>query len=97
MEAKAVYWPMAFVCPHGRSSGACLARLRAEWRNTLRYSALRAAQTPQNSARLAAHAQFIILEDALLYSSFVSLSRIFFILLAICLLVLLPEFFDGDV
>src|ERR1700737_2207397 len=44
----------AFVCPHGRSSAARLARLRAEWRNTLRYSALRAAQMPQSCARLAA-------------------------------------------
>src|SRR6202022_1540878 len=50
----------AFVCPHGRSSAARLARLRAEWRNTLRYCALRAAQMPQSCARLAAHAQFKI-------------------------------------
>ena len=93
----------AFVCPHGRSSAARLARLRAEWRNTLRYCALRAAQMPQSCARLAAHAQFIILEDALSYTSFVSLSRTFFIfhffhfLSAICLLASLSEFFDGDV
>src|ERR1700726_3563883 len=55
----------AFVCPHGRSSAARLARLRAEWRNMLRYSALRAAQMPQSCARLAAHVQLTILENAL--------------------------------
>jgi hypothetical protein len=59
--------------------GALSAAARAEWRNTLRYSALRAAQMPQNCARLAAHVQFTISEDALLYTSFVSLSRTFFI------------------
>src|SRR3984893_15194238 len=51
-------WPLtglsAFVCPHGRSSAARLARLRAEGRNTLRYCAPRPAQTPQSCARLAA-------------------------------------------
>ena len=74
----------AFVCPHGRSSAARLARLRAEWRNTLRYCVLRAAQMSQSCARLAVHVQFIILEDALSYTSFVSLSRTFFTFFIFC-------------
>src|ERR1700738_1173623 len=69
----------AFVLSAWSPSAARLARLRAEWRHTLLYSALRAAHMQQSCAHLAAQVQFIILEDALSYTSFVSLSRTFFI------------------
>jgi hypothetical protein len=58
-------------------------RARVAVRKSLR---TRPAQMLQSCARLAAQVQFTILEDAL-----------FIFLLAICSLVLLSEFFDGDV
>jgi hypothetical protein len=98
-------WPLtglsAFVCPHGRSSAARLARLRAEWRNTLRYCALRAAQMSQNCARLAVQVQSHNFGGCAFIHKFRFFVKNFFhffhFLLAICSLVLLSEFFEGDV
>jgi tripartite-type tricarboxylate transporter receptor subunit TctC len=84
-------WPVPGAVHHKR----CTAR-RDEHpeRKSLRTSP---AQMSQDCARLAAQVKFIISEDALLYSSYISLSSSFSFCWRFALLVLLPGFFDGDV
>src|ERR1700730_13277058 len=78
MEAKAAYWPIGIrMSAWSLKCGALseVARRMAEYASLLRPTCC--ANTAELRA-LSAHVQLTILEDALSYTSFVSLSRTFF-------------------